>query len=92
MHGLKSAILDQQIGWIGHALLVQPFKMAHRIFFSKAGPKPQNFRSQAGPKPQNFRERSDLKFCGFGPSGFINFCQQKTCTPIRILCIHSKLT
>ena len=31
------------------------------------------FISNSGPKPQNFRERSS-----FGPSGFINFCQQKT--------------
>ena len=37
MHGLKSAILaifrNRLIGWIGYALLVQPSKTAHRIFF-----------------------------------------------------------
>ena len=38
MHGLKSAIVEffkkLVIGWIGPALLVQPSKTAHRIFFS----------------------------------------------------------
>ena len=36
--------------------------------------------------PTQDKNRPKADFC---PSGFIIFGQQKTCTPIRIFCIHS---